>query len=160
MLQAFRAGLGVFVKAPLLRILRRCCTVGEVQLLLCGTPTIDVDDWQTSATTRGYHADSKEVRWFWSVVRRMGAEQRARLLHFCTGSTRVPAVGFANLMGFNGAMQRFCIERVDGDHLRLPTAATCFNTLRLPRYTDEAQLEQRLLTAIGEADGFDEAAVH
>ena len=37
------------------------------------------------------------VGWFWEAVEEMDAEQRGGLLFFCTGSTRVPATGFANL---------------------------------------------------------------
>ena len=97
------------------------------------------------------------------------APQRAQLLQFCTGSARAPATGFAELMGYGGNQQRFCLQRVrtlrralatsaharsredkrilphraalslarlaqqvEGEAGRLPTAATCFNTLRLP----------------------------
>ena len=33
---AFRKGLGVFVDDKLCENLRSCCTIGELQLLLCG----------------------------------------------------------------------------------------------------------------------------
>eukprot|EP00729_Bicosta_minor_P005417 gene5417-2965_t len=42
---------------------------------------------------------------------------------------------------------------------RLPTAATCFNLLKMPRYTSEEQLRDRLLMAANNAQGFDEGAV-
>ena len=40
------------------------------------------------------------------------APQRAQLLQFCTGSARAPATGFAELMGYGGNQQRFCLQRV------------------------------------------------
>ena len=36
--RAFRAGLGVFFKEEILSNLRTCCSVAEIQLLLCGAP--------------------------------------------------------------------------------------------------------------------------
>ena len=72
---------------------------------------------------------------------------------------RVPAAGFGSLMGFNGAQHRFELQRVEGGSARLPSAQTCFNTLRLPQYSSESELRQRLLLAISAAAGFEEDAV-
>ena len=90
----------------------------------------------------------------------MANEERGALLLVCTGSVRAPAIGFARLMGYPGQQQQFRLERVEGSSERLPTAATCFNTIRLPdSYTGEAQLLGRLRRAMREAEGFDEGAV-
>jgi E3 ubiquitin-protein ligase HACE1 len=158
---AFRSGLGVFVTGELRAKLRQCATAADVQLLMCGKQEIDVDDWEASAECRGgFDASSRTVRWFWAAVRGMSNEERNSLLRFCTGSTRAPATGFAHLMGHSGPPQRFRLLRVEGDSERLPTASTCFNTIRLPdSYTSEAQLLERLRRAFREADGFDEGAV-
>ena len=50
------------------------------------------------------------VRWFWEAVHSFTLEQRARLLQFVTGTSRVPLNGFSELCGSNGP-QRFCIAR-------------------------------------------------
>jgi hypothetical protein len=160
---AFRNGLGVFVTGELRANLklRQCATAADVQLLMCGVQEIDVDDWQASGEYGGgFDASSRTVRWFWAAVRRMTTEERSALLLFCTGSARAPAAGFAHLMGHSGQQRRFCLQRVEGSSERLPTASTCFNTLRLPdSYTGEAQLLERLRRATREAEGFDEGAV-
>ena len=76
---AFRNGLGVFVDEDLRATVRACCSVADVQLLLCGVVEIDVDDWEASARYEGgYTAGSQEVRWFWRLVRAMDAEQVRR----------------------------------------------------------------------------------
>ena len=41
--------------------------------------------------------------------------------------------------------------QVEGEGGRLPTASTCFNTLRLPAYTSEAALGERLRAALADA---------
>ena len=157
----FRDGLEVFVTAELRATLRQCATVADLQLLMCGVQEIDVNDWEASAQyAGGFDACSPTVRWFWAAVRCMTNEERSALLHFCTGSARVPATGFATLMGYSGQQQRFRLQRTEGGSERLPTAPTCFNTLRLPdTYTGEAQLLERLQHAMREAQGFDEGAV-
>jgi hypothetical protein len=42
---------------------------------------------------------------------------------------------------------------------RLPTASTCFITLRLPAYTSEAELTGKVRAALANSEGFDEHAV-
>ena len=158
---AFREGLGCFVDAELRATLRACCTIAEIQLLLCGVADIDVDAWSASARYEpAAFAYSEQVRWLWAMVRDMSAEERSKLLFFCTGSARVPATGFATLMGYNGELYRFTVAHSHGaDEGRLPTASSCFNKLYLPAYGSEAQLRMKLRLAIMGAEGFHEAAV-
>ena len=49
---------------------------------------------------------------------------------------------------------RMLIQRSGQDTDSLPTAHTCFNVLLLPQYTSEEKLRQKLLLAIGNAEGF------
>ena len=129
--------------------------------MLCGVADIDVNDWEATCQYHdGLDAASAVVVWFWATVRELSREERSALLHFCTGSVRVPAQGFASLMGYGGQQQRFTLSRSsDPDTGRLPTASTCFNTLYLPGYTSLPELKAKLLQVLTEAGGFDEAAV-
>ena len=168
---AFQNGLRVFVESSdhthsqwgedLWEKTCQCLTAEDMGLLVCGMDEIDFDDWKASTEySGGFNARSPTVRWFWSVVRRMTNWERRALLRFCTGSARPPAAGFAHLMGYSGQQQRFRLQRVEGGSERLPTAATCFNTLRLPdNYTGKVQLLERLQRAMHEGGGFDEGAV-
>jgi hypothetical protein len=108
--------------------------VADIQLLMCGVATIDLDDWRGATNyLGGFNATSQTVQWFWSVVSQMDPAQQASLMFFSTGSSRVPAGGFAELVGYNGQQQqRFTLQAMPGTAgSNLPTAATCFNTLRL-----------------------------
>ena len=158
---AFREGLSVFVDAEIRDTLRNCCTVAEIQLLLCGVADIDVDEWQLSTKYEPpAFASSQQVRWLWATVRRLPAEEQSKLLFFCTGSARVPATGFGALMGYDGALQRFTVARANGAaDGRLPTASACFNKLNLPAYGSEAELAAKLRQALSGAEGFFEGAV-
>ena len=159
---AFRSGLAVFFDDELLTKLRTCCTVADVQLLLCGAPDIDMDDWiKNTRYDPPEYANSNQVRWFWALVRSMTTEERSRLLYFCTGSMRPPATGFGSLMGYNGQEdEQFTIASIDGAEAgRLPTAAACFNKLNLPAYPTENELRAKLNSALIESEGFNEGAV-
>ena len=158
--EAFRNGLAVFVEASTREILKKCCTIAELQVLICGNPEINVHEWEQSARyLGGCGAETQLVQWLWAVVEETEPVQRSQLLHFCTGSARPPATGFNSLMGYGGQQQCFTVQQLEDGPDRLPTAATCSNTLRLPRYTSKSQLQSKLQHALASDQVFDEGAV-
>ena len=92
----------------------------DLELLLCGLPTIKVDEWHASACYTGrlrsgaaLDASAPLARWFWEVVEQLGDAERALLLKFATGSASVPSEGFQHLRGLNGE-QRFTLMVLSG----------------------------------------------
>ncbi|KAM4637878.1 NEDD4-like E3 ubiquitin-protein ligase WWP2 isoform 6-T11 [Amazona ochrocephala] len=124
----------------------------ELELMLCGMQEIDMNDWQKNTIYRHYTKNSKQIQWFWQVVKEMDNEKRIRLLQFVTGTCRLPVGGFAELIGSNGP-QKFCIDKV-GKETWLPRSHTCFNRLDLPPYKSYEQLKEKLLYAVEETEGF------
>ncbi|XP_029139069.1 NEDD4-like E3 ubiquitin-protein ligase WWP2 [Protobothrops mucrosquamatus] len=124
----------------------------ELELMLCGMQEIDMSDWQKNTIYRHYTKSSKQIQWFWQVVKEMDNEKRIRLLQFVTGTCRLPVGGFTELIGSNGP-QKFCIDKV-GKETWLPRSHTCFNRLDLPPYKSYEQLKEKLLYAIEETEGF------
>uniref|UniRef100_A0A4W5MJ16 E3 ubiquitin-protein ligase n=1 Tax=Hucho hucho TaxID=62062 RepID=A0A4W5MJ16_9TELE len=124
----------------------------ELELMLCGMQEIDLSDWQKNTIYRHYTKNTKQIHWFWQVVKEMDNEKRIRLLQFVTGTCRLPVGGFAELIGSNGP-QKFCIDKV-GKETWLPRSHTCFNRLDLPPYKSLEQLREKLLFAIEETEGF------
>lgn len=59
-------------------------------------------------------------------MRSFDKEERAKLLQFVTGTSKVPLNGFKELEGMNG-FSRFNIHRDYGNEDRLPSSHTCFN---------------------------------
>lgn len=62
----------------------------ELELLLCGLPKIEMDDWEQNTNYSGLYESKrkrhKAVTWFWEVVRdNFDQEMKARLLQFVTG---------------------------------------------------------------------------
>uniref|UniRef100_A0A3Q2P882 E3 ubiquitin-protein ligase n=1 Tax=Fundulus heteroclitus TaxID=8078 RepID=A0A3Q2P882_FUNHE len=124
----------------------------ELEVMLCGMQEIDLGDWQKHTIYRHYTRNSKQISWFWQLMKEMDNEKRMRLLQFVTGTCRLPVGGFADLMGSNGP-QKFCIEKV-GKENWLPRSHTCFNRLDLPPYRSYEQLKEKLMFAIEETEGF------
>jgi len=127
----------------------------ELELILCGIPKIDVDDWRkNTAYKSGYKEGDQVIKLFWEVLSEWDDELRSAVLRFATGTPKVPVEGFGALKG-SGGPKLFTIQKVKWDLTRLPQAATCFNTLYLPPYETADQLKEKLEFAVTEAaEGF------
>jgi hypothetical protein len=99
----------------------------ELELILCGMPSIDMDDWESNAIYSGMYEYGKDsiqaVKWFWEVVRdEFDQEMKARLLQFVTGTSGVPARGFSVLQGNDGNIKKFTVHGVDPANYVYPRA--------------------------------------
>ncbi|RFU28218.1 hypothetical protein B7463_g8120, partial [Scytalidium lignicola] len=142
-LSEFLKGFHEIIPAELVAIFNE----QELELLISGLPEIDVDDWKSNTEYHNYTGASPQIQWFWRAVRSFDKEERAKLLQFVTGTSKVPLNGFKELEGMNG-FSRFNIHRDYGNKDRLPSSHTCFNQLDLPEYESYESLRQHLLMAI------------
>jgi E3 ubiquitin-protein ligase HUWE1 len=79
-------------------------TEQEVELLISGLPDIDIEDWKAHTNYSNYDASSPQIQWFWRAVRAFSKEERAKLLQFATGTSKVPLNGFKALEGMQGML--------------------------------------------------------
>ncbi|EOY08056.1 E3 ubiquitin-protein ligase UPL7 isoform 3, partial [Theobroma cacao] len=110
------------------------------QLLSGGDHDIDVDDLRNNTRyTGGYSEGSRTIKLFWQVMKDFEPKERCMLLKFVTSCSRAP------LLGFKFLQPSFTIHKVASDAPlwatiggpdveRLPSASTCYNTLKLPTY--------------------------
>lgn len=126
----------------------------ELELLISGLPEIDTNDLRANTEYSGYTETSPVIVWFWEVVNAMSKEDKAHLVQFVTGTSKVPLDGFKALMGMNGP-QKFMINKIYGARNRLPSSHTCMNSLDLPDYESREELKEKLFQAIREGnEGF------
>uniref|UniRef100_A0A674B092 HECT-type E3 ubiquitin transferase n=1 Tax=Salmo trutta TaxID=8032 RepID=A0A674B092_SALTR len=118
----------------------------EVEILVCGSPNLDMSSLQKAAQYEGYSKTDPTIRAFWDVVLAFPLELQKKLLHFSTGSDRVPVGGMADL--------NFKISKIDASTDWLPISHTCFNQICLPTYKNKKELKQKLTIAISNAEGF------
>lgn len=124
----------------------------ELELMLCGLPIIDVDDWQANTLLTGNvknQPNAKVIEWFWHIVREdFDQEMTARLLQFSTGTSGVPSLGFSSLLGNDGNIKLFTINGVSSKQYPYPRSHTCFNRIDLPNYSTKQELYEKLKAAI------------
>ncbi|KAG8376644.1 hypothetical protein BUALT_Bualt09G0084900 [Buddleja alternifolia] len=131
------------------------------QLLSGGDHDIDVEDLRKNTQyTGGYSEGSRTVKLFWEVFAGFEPRERCMVLKFVTSCSRAPLLGFKHLQ------PAFTIHKVACDVSlwavfggqdvdRLPSASTCYNTLKLPTYKRPNTLRAKLLYAINSNAGFE-----
>ncbi|RAL44564.1 hypothetical protein DM860_003323 [Cuscuta australis] len=155
---AFYRGLIELISPSWLKLFNAC---EFNQLLSGGNHHIDVDDLRKNARySGGYSETSRTVKLFWEVFAKFEARERCLLLKFVTSCSRSP------LLGFKYLQPPFTIHKVPcempllavfggQDVDRLPSASTCYNTLKLPTYRRSSTLRAKLLYAINSNAGFE-----
>lgn len=113
-------------------------TPRELSILISGIATLDPQDWRLNS----YGGDTQVHAWFWELVQEMDREKRCMLLHFTTGSSRLPPGGFGSLKPL------FTVSVSPGSPDRLPVAHTCANQLVLQDYESKDQLTDKLFMAL------------
>lgn len=127
----------------------------ELDYLLCGSDEINVLDWQLH--THLALKVRQEVTWFWDVVKEMSRAYQLRLLHFATGYSRVPLVGFQGLTNFHGQLCKFTL--IDACGVSYFQSHACSNTLELPFFETKDDLRTALYAALYDKNMVDEAKV-
>ncbi|CAI5714766.1 unnamed protein product [Hyaloperonospora brassicae] len=132
----------------------------ELDFYLSGLPTLNVTDWQKNSRVRHAAEDSDSdgigrevevIQWFWDVLASFTDDQRARLLQFTTGCSRVPVEGFRALTSASGIVHPFTLQMVPLGTPPLgmcPRAHTCFNRIDLPVYESKEDLRSYLSLVI------------
>lgn len=125
------------------------CTHTELEIVINGSPDVgDISDLRMHTEYRGEYNDEHHViQWFWNIVSSFTAAQHRKLLHFITGSDRVPVGGLQHL--------NFIIQPTLSPAESIPVSHTCFNILDLPStYTSEESLRGKIIIALEHHQGF------
>lgn len=149
---AFLRGLRAIIRPSWLSMFNQ----SELQHLVGGDSSeIDIEDLRKNTVYSGLYEigdDMKEhptIEIFWKVVRGFTDAQRRDLLKYVSSTPRAPLLGFSQLR------PKFSIRDASRDESRLPSTSTCVNLLKLPMYTTERVLREKLLYAIQSGAGFD-----
>jgi len=123
----------------------------ELELLMCGLSTFDMEDWMENTQYMGLLYDDGPTHqcavWFWEIVESFTTELKSRLLRFVTGTSGVPAGGFGDLNADEqGRISYFTLNGVSRTDKLYPTSYGCFNRLNLPLYDNKDEMLKMLLT--------------
>ncbi|OEH80435.1 ubiquitin-transferase domain-containing protein [Cyclospora cayetanensis] len=90
---------------------------------------------------------------FLEVLVEFNSVQRAAFLKFVTGSTILPAGGFAGFRPLMKVVRKLPTSGSGGSDGLLPSVMTCSNYIKLPDYSSKQILKERLLLALAEGQG-------
>ncbi|KAK2872403.1 hypothetical protein Q8A67_022300 [Cirrhinus molitorella] len=141
---AVREGMSSIIPVPLLSLL----TARQLEQLVCGLPEVSVEMLKKVVRYRDITDSHQLIGWLWQSLEEFTNEERVLFLRFVSGRSRLPS---------NPAdiTQKFQIIKVDRPVNGLPTAQTCFFQLRLPPYTSQAILAERLRYSIHNCPSID-----
>ena len=146
---AFRRGFNSIFSIEDLHIL----TVTEIQAML--SSGVWDGPWSKSAlmdaikTDHGFHLESRQITWLMSVLATFDQNEQRQFLQFITGSPKLPFGGFKALT----PPLTVVVKTADKPDQVLPSVMTCANYIKLPEYTSEDVLRERLLYAMTEGLG-------
>lgn len=100
----------------------------------------------------GFNMDSKSMRNLLATMSQFNREQRRAFLQFVTGSPKLPIGGFKGLTPLLTVVCRAAEAPLVPDDY-LPSVMTCVNYLKLPNYSDEQVLAEKLDIAMREGQG-------
>lgn len=131
----------------------RIFTPNEINLLICGIPKIDVNDMKANTVIDPpLNSDTPVVKFFFDAISKWNDEDLSKLLFFMTGSSRVPVNGFKEFCEMTGSSLKI---QAGGDRSKYPQSHTCINSICLPQYESEEELNEKLRIAIQECDTFE-----
>lgn len=68
-------------------------TYEEMEKLICGNPSIDIDLLKQHTKYTGYSPNDDIINWFWDVISEMSIIQQQKFLRFVWGRSRLPNKG-------------------------------------------------------------------
>ncbi|CAM9219760.1 unnamed protein product [Ectocarpus fasciculatus] len=144
MLKLFSDGLAAVLPVQLLPLF----TGPELELMISGTRSVDVDLLQKCTEYENLQPDSELVRNFWSVLKEMDDDEKTLFLRFVWARSRMPATAQDFPMNFK-------LQAASTGDDFLPHAQTCFFSLALPAYGSKEALKEKLLYAINNSPNMD-----
>jgi len=143
---AMRRGLEAVIPAGVLSLL----TWQELEVLVCGRPSIDVDLWEKNTVYEGCYKDDAHVKLFWTMVRtRLNPVEQSLLLKFCWGRSRLPlrSADFERPFKIASHSQANTVGE-EKAQTYLPITHTCFFQLDLPKYRTMEVMYNKMLFSI------------
>ncbi|CAH1119370.1 unnamed protein product, partial [Phaedon cochleariae] len=141
---AIREGMSGIVPVPLLSLM----TAEHFERLVGGRSHIPIAVLKKIVRYRELDENHHLVQWLWNILENFTDNERVLFMRFVSGRSRLPA----NLADLS---QRFQVMKVEKAVNGLPTAQTCFFQLRLPPYTSQEIMAEKLRYSINNCKSID-----
>jgi E3 ubiquitin-protein ligase TRIP12 len=147
-MQAFQEGFNdVFSISTL-----QCFYSYEMDMFLCGANNQKWDIKELMEHCRpdhGYNHDSQAIQYLFQVLSSYSTAEQRQFIQFVTGSPRLPVGGFKALNPPLTIVRKTTDSSLSPDNF-LPSVMTCVNYLKLPDYTSESVMREKLNIALKE----------
>ena len=124
----------------------------ELNFLLHGQNTIDLNDWKENTDYKGdYNENHQVIKMFWNKMGKLKPGELLKFLTFSTWLNNIPIDGFGNLKGAGRKAQKFTIEpyinysneeEEEKYVFRPMESKPSFNRLILPQYPNEKEMDK------------------
>lgn len=132
--ESIRAGLTNVIPENILSLLMG----KELEELACGKQLLNVTILKQFTEYQGYNPEDKVIINFWNAINEFSNDERIAYLKYVWGRSRLPdpnVYKFIHTISKTGSLN---------PDKRLPTATTCYFTLKLPNYSSYEILRDKL----------------
>jgi len=142
-IKAVARGLVAIVPPQLLWILNW----SELEMLICGTPEIDIELLKRHTEYSGMAKEDPRIAFFWKCLESYSNDERRRFIKFAWGQKRIPSSD--REWNEKGARLLLKASTKSGNpDMLLPTADTCFFNVELPKYSSFEVMKHQLDIAL------------
>lgn len=135
-INSIREGINEVVPLPLLNVL----TWHQLENVIVGTTEVSTEFLKKHAKYEGFSPSDDLVKWFWETFDTFTPAEKVMFMKFVYGQAQIP----------NPSQHVLILQELEKNKpdLYLPQAATCYFTLKIPRYSSQIILREKLLLAI------------
>jgi hypothetical protein len=124
-------------------------TPQDLEEFICGKPYLDIQLLRERTRYEGYESDSPVIANFWKALESFNEDEKSKYLRFVSGRSRLPD---PRNIYFEHKIQVYQHKTPDK---RMPTSATCYFSLKLPKYSTYEILRDRLRYVINNCCSID-----
>ena len=135
-IECIKNGLFSAISKNIIQIL----TWKQLEEMVCGKNKLDIKEFKAHTVYEGYDGKEEIINWFWEWLEESEESVKFKYLKFVSGRTRLPISG----MGYSYTHR---IIKVSVEN-KLPRAATCFFSLKLPNYNSKNEFIEKIKYSI------------
>ncbi|XP_067615861.1 E3 ubiquitin-protein ligase TRIP12 isoform X5 [Eurosta solidaginis] len=127
----------------------------ELENVFCGSGACNYQRWDVKMlqdccrTDHGFTQDSQAIQYLYDILSSYNRDEQRLFLQFVTGSPRLPTGGFKSLTP-QLTIVRKTLDGNQNPNEYLPSVMTCVNYLKLPDYSSQEVMREKLKVAANE----------
>ncbi len=122
-------------------------TYQEIEKLVCGVKTVDVDLLKTHTVySSDLNENSDRIKWLWEILYEISDSDKVKFIKFCYAQERLPTTQEEYQRSQISFTVKSYMDKTKKD--AFPKADTCFFSLELPEYSNKEVMMKKIIQAI------------